>query len=156
MRFLRVIVPLIALLAIVGCDKQNDSEPQSKPMAITYSMLDGAWQLTAWNGEPLTEDTFCYVEFDRKEQRFAFYDNLATMYVRLATGSFAIEKDDYDRYILSGMYDYGLGDWNDDYEVVAYAPGDKMLWRRADGYEELCFERIDLIPDEVVSNAREM
>ena len=156
MRLLRVTLTLIALIAIVGCDKQSDSEPQTKPMAITYSMLDGAWQLTAWNDRPLAEGTFCYVEFDRKEQRFAFYDNLATMYVRLATGSFTIERDDYDRYILSGTYDYGLGDWNDEYEVVAYAPGDSMLWRRADGNEELCFERIERIPEEVVSDAREM
>lgn len=157
MKLSRVLVPLAAMVILLGGCKTNDSEqPQRKPMAITFSMLDGAWQLTSWNDIPLHEDTFCYVVFDRSEQRFTMYDNLATMYTRLTSGTFSIERDDYDRYILTGSYDYGLGGWNNSYEVEAYYPGDVMLWHSDNGDDTSRYVRIDAVPEHIISEAREM
>lgn len=153
--YLTLLVAACAALLIVGCDDKESSTSAPKPIAITYSLLDGCWQLAEWNGAPLAEGTFCYARFDRSEQRFEFYDNLATMYTRRTSGSFAVEHDDYDRYILSGTYDYGLGEWNNSYEVVAYYPADDMVWTTLDGVEHTRYVRIEAIPEEIIAEARE-
>ncbi len=118
-------------------------------MAVTYSSLDGAWQATIIDGRELADDTFCYVEFDRSERRFELYDNFATMYTRHTSGSFAITIDEYDRYILSGTYDYGVGDWSTEYIVEMNSTGDTMVWQSIATDEKTTYRRVEAIPEDM-------
>lgn len=144
MRHLKLLLLLVMATAFVGCEKpvNNLSEPV---IAVTSKTIDGAWELSAWNGEALTEGTYLYVEFDGKERRFDMWDNLGSMYVQHKTGSFTISQDGEERYILTGQYDYGVGDWNNDYVVRMLADGEEMEW--SSGEEIMLFKKIDAIPE---------
>lgn len=142
-----MIAAIVAITLTSGCKRETLDNNESQPtIAVTYSLLHGAWELVAWDGAPLAEGTYLYVEFDRSEHRFEMWENIGSMYPRSTTGTFNIEKDDYERYILSGYYDHGVGDWNQSYEVVAYS-NDEMVWRSMTTGEQTEYRRIDAIPE---------
>ena len=137
----------VALLA-AGCDKGNHEEQAKSPnKAVTYYTIDGVWMLEQWNGAPLAEGTLLYVALDRKEHRFEMWDNLASMYPTLRSGGFLLSVDEMSRDIISGWYDYGVGDWTNDYIVELSAEGDKMLWRAVSGDEQMQFVEVDALPE---------
>lgn len=147
-----IAVVAFATLA-TGCQKPIDNEQPLPGMAVTYYTIDGAWQLDTWNGEALAEGTALYIEFSQKERRFEMWDNLNSMYMVETTGNFAITQDEYERYVLSGWYDYGVGDWASDYSVTMNTSGEYMFWIKIIGNdqsiensENMVFKRIDSIP----------
>jgi hypothetical protein len=73
------------------------------------------------------------------------WDNLGSMYVQHKTGSFAVSQDSEERYIINGQYDYGVGDWNDNYVVRMLANGEEMEWTTDE--EMMSFKRIEEIPE---------
>ena len=153
----------LAILA-TGCHKSDDNkqpapkpvpEPEVKPgIAVTYDSINGAWELEKWNDMELTESTALYIEFKGKEHSFEMWDNLNSMYMVETTGGFAIKVDYSNRYILSGWYDYGAGDWSSEYFVSMDAEGDYMFWVRMaddnlngeDSSDKMVFKKIDNIP----------
>ena len=144
MRHLKLLLLFAVATVVAACEKPvNDlSEPA---IEVTTKRLDGAWELSAWNGEALAEGTYLYVEFNGKERRFEMWDNLGSMYVQHKSGTFAISQDSEERYIINGQYDYGVGDWNNDYVVRMLADGEEMEWSNDD--EMMLFKRIDDIPE---------
>ena len=151
MRHFREIVTLVlmavALLA-VGCDRGGDVEPtKSTNKAVTYYTIDGVWMLQEWNGTPLAPGTLLYIALDRKEHRFEMWDNLDSMYPTMRSGGFVLSVDDKERDIISGWYDYGVGDWAYDYVVELNAEGDRMVWRTATNEDELSFVAIEALPE---------
>lgn len=136
---------------LASCQKEENNNATQPTMAVTYSTLDGTWMLDSWNMEPLTEGSFCYVTFDRTEQRFEMWDNIGSMYGRQTTGTFTIEQDEYKRYILRGSYDHGVGDWNMSYEVTMSYPGDEMTWRSTSTDDVATYCRVESMP-EIVNN----
>ena len=137
----------VALLA-AGCDKGNHEEQTKSPnKAVTYYTIDGVWMLEQWNGAPLAEGTLLYVVLDRKEHRFEMWDNLASMYPTMRSGGFLLSVDEMSRDIISGWYDYGVGDWTNDYIVELSAEGDRMLWRAVSGDEQMQFVEVDALPE---------
>lgn len=134
-------------LLIVGCDRGATPQIIDPGMAVTYSTIDGSWELVAWNSEELSEDTFLYIDFDRTEHRFEMWDNLGSMYADKHSGTFSIEEDEYGSYILSGTYDYGVGDWSEEYEVTIYTPGNTMRWESRTTNNIYTFAKIDAIPE---------
>ena len=144
-RITTLILAATALLAM-SCESPSEEEtPQS--MDVTYSALDGAWQLTAWQGKPLAEGLYCYVAFNGETRRFEMHDNLGSMYDNLTTGSFSLEQDDTKRYIISGTYDNGVGDWNSAYVVTMPKGGDSMIWSSTTSDDLSTYIRIDAIPE---------
>lgn len=136
---------LIAIVALfAGCEKP-DSEQPLPTFPVTYSTIDGAWELTEWNGQHLMEGTYLYIEFDSREHRFEMWDNLGSMYTQHKTGGFAISKDENDNVILTGHYDNGVGDWNNSYKAYFMQHGDCMAWTT--DIESMTFKRIDVIPE---------
>lgn len=151
----------LAILA-TGCHESEDNKqpkPTPKPevepgIAVTYNSINGAWQLYTWNDKELTEDTVLYIEFKQKDHSFEMWDNLNSMYMVQTTGGFAIKSDYSNRYILSGWYDYGAGDWSSEYSVSMDAEGDYMYWVRMandniigeDDSDKMVFKKIDNIP----------
>ena len=137
---------MAATLAVVGCEKPAP-QPTEKPMAVTYSALDGAWQLTMWQGTELAEDTYLYIEFDRSSRHYTMWDNIDSMYATDTTGTFTITEEEDGTYTLSGTYDYGVGDWSNDYRVVLTHGGDHMQWRALSANQTMDFVRVEAIPE---------
>ena len=115
--------------------------------AVTYYTIDGVWELVEWNGAALVDGTELYITLDRKEHRFEIWDNLNSMYTVMRSGSFLLSVDDMQRDVISGWYDYGVGDWSSDYFVELNAEGDRMQWTAVDGNEQMIFVEIDKLPE---------
>lgn len=141
-----MLVAIAATVANYGCKQREINDLSQPSVAVTYSLIDGAWQMVEWQGKPLAEGLYLYVEFDRTEQHFEMWENIGSMYARNTKGSFRIEQDEYDRYILCGTYDYGVGDWNDEYEVTATSENE-MIWRSTTTQEVSIYHRIEAIPE---------
>ena len=140
-----LIAALLSLVAMTSCERPA-TIPQSEKIALTYQIIDGCWQLTHLQGEPISADTYLYIEFDRTEHRYTMLDNMGSMYGTQTTGTFAISEQD-GTYTLSGTYDYGVGVWNNKY-IVELPDENSMLWRsQGENYEVMEFVRIDKIPE---------
>ena len=147
-RVMRSFAIVALALSITGCDKESEVHNTEKQnMAVTYYTIDGVWQLVEWNDAPLAEGTLLYIDLDRKEHRFEMWDNLNSMYPTMRSGSFLLSVDDKQRDILSGGYDYGVGDWASDYIVELSAEGDSMVWRAIANDEKMRFVEVDELPE---------
>lgn len=136
------------VLLATGCDKEEGvGNTDKQNMAVTYYTIDGVWQLVEWNDAPLAEGTLLYIDLDRKEHRFEMWDNLNSMYPTMRSGSFLLSVDDKQRDIISGWYDYGVGDWASDYIVELSAEGDSMVWRALSNDEKMYFVEVDELPE---------
>ena len=140
------ILLLIATLTTAGCEKPAPL-PEERPMVVNYAALEGAWQLTHWQGAPLEANSFLYIEFYRSERRYTIWDNIGSMYATDTTGTFSITEEEDGTYTLSGTYDYGVGDWSNTYKVTLQDNGERMQWRARGASEVMDFERIDEIPE---------
>ena len=142
----RIVATLIVVATIAGCEKPAPL-PTEEKIAVTYAALDGCWQLSMWQGAPMAEDTYLYIEFDRREHRYTMWDNIDSMYATDTTGTFAITEED-GTYTLSGTYDYGVGDWSSDYRVTLSNKGERMQWiSRSGSFQTMDFVRIEAIPE---------
>ena len=65
----------------------------------------------------------------------------------MRSGGFLLKVDDLDRDIISGWYDYGVGDWSNEYIVELGAEGDRMVWRAVSGNEEMSFVEVEELPE---------
>lgn len=144
--FFTTSVAMLAALAS-GCQTPDSGREPEQIKAVTYYTIDGVWELTELNDKSLSEDTMLYIDFDRKEHRFEMWDNFDSMYMTKTTGMFAIEQDEYERYILSGWYDYGVGDWASDYIVEMTILGDYMLWQSMSNNEKMLLRRVEELPE---------
>ena len=143
----RLVATLIVVATIAGCEKPAPL-PTEEKIAVTYAALDGCWQLSMWQGAPMAEDTYLYIEFDRREHRYTMWDNIDSMYATDTTGTFAITEEEDGTYTLSGTYDYGVGDWSSDYHVTLSNEGERMQWiSRSGSFQAMDFVRIEAIPE---------
>ena len=143
----RLVATLIVVATIAGCEKPAPL-PTEEKIAVTYAALDGCWQLSMWQGAPMAEDTYLYIEFDRREHRYTIWDNIDSMYATDTTGTFAITEEEDGTYTLSGTYDYGVGDWSSDYRVELTNKGERMQWiSRSGSFQTMDFVRIEAIPE---------
>ena len=143
----RIVATLIVVATIAGCEKPAPL-PTEEKIAVTYAALDGCWQLSMWQGAPMAEDTYLYIEFDSREHRYTIWDNIDSMYATDTTGTFAITEEEDGTYTLSGTYDYGVGDWSSDYHVTLSNEGERMQWiSRSGSFQAMDFVRIEAIPE---------
>lgn len=87
------ILNLMALFAFVLCcvSCDDDEKAEIPTLPVTAANLNGTWQLAEWNGQPMTEGTYCYITFNRRELTFEMYQKFDSMYARYITGSFSLE-----------------------------------------------------------------
>ena len=52
------------LLCFISCDDDEKAEIPTLP--VTAANLNGTWQLSEWNGQPMAEGTYCYITFNRR------------------------------------------------------------------------------------------
>mgnify|MGYP006945373524 CR=1 FL=1 len=147
MRYFKLLFLAVISIIAIGCEKPvvDNEQPLPEP-EVTYEAMDGAWQLTEWRGEALSDQTFLYIAFDDETRRFEMWDNLGSMYTQHKTGSFYLSKDENDKVIISGQYDNGVGDWNKSYNALfTHKSGEYMAWTIDD--ENMLFKHIDQIPE---------
>ena len=98
------ILNLMALFAFVLCcvSCDDDEKAEIPTLPVTAANLNGTWQLAEWNGQPMTEGTYCYITFNRRELTFEMYQKFDSMYSRNITGRISLEKDQYLRYVIRG------------------------------------------------------
>lgn len=133
----------------------SDDEMEEVPaLEVNYANLEGTWKLTEWNGQPIADGTYCYISLVRKDKTYKIYQKFDSMYARLITGTYFIEQDDYLGYIISGTYDYGMGDWNKSYIVTDLLQSGSMIWTVKDDDTDVSkYERCDKVPEEIIEEA---
>jgi len=75
-RFLRFAALLSALALLGACD----DDMYVTPLEVTNNNIAGTWQLAEWNGAPLAEGSFVYIEFIRKDERHGAPHYLVTAF----------------------------------------------------------------------------
>lgn len=146
MRYFKLLFLAVMSIIAIGCEKSVVDNEQSQPEPeVTYEAMDGAWQLTEWRGEALSDQTFLYIAFDDETRRFEMWDNLGSMYTQQRAGTYSISTNTKGEYILCGTYDNGVGDWNAEYLVSIDQEATEMVWRSED--ETSIFCRINEIPE---------
>lgn len=145
-------VIMIGLISIItySCDKEDNLEPSLDVSPIT---IQGTWKLAELNNAPLPEDFYVYITFDR-EGKYTMYQKHDSMYPRRITGSYAIDKDYFLGYIISGEYDYGNGEWNNEYIVTNLLQSGSMVWTVKNGQEVTKYVRCDAVPQEIIDEAK--
>lgn len=146
MRYFKLLFLAVMSIIAISCEKPVVDNEQPLPQPdVTYETIAGAWQLTEWRGEALSEQTFLYIEFDDESRRFEMWDNIGSMYTQHKSGTFSIAQNDQKEFVLTGTYDNGVGDWANVYTVRMMAQGEKMVWYAED--ENSIFSRISEIPE---------
>lgn len=151
------ILKIMALLAVVLCftSCDDDEKTDNPSLPVTVANLNGTWQLSEWNGEPVAEGTYCYITFNRREQTFEIYQKFDSMYARYITGYFRLEKDPYLGYVISGEYDFDRGSWNSDYIITDLLPAGSMIWTAKDDDTDVSkYVRCDGIPSSIKEEAK--
>lgn len=145
---------LLALIvtAFCACD---DDKSYVAPLDVTPNNLAGTWQLAQWNGAPLAEGSYVYIEFIRKDQKYVMYQNLDSFGARKLTGRFAIETDEELGAIIYGNYDYSAGDWQHRYIVTDFSKT-QIIWTAKDDRSDISvYERCDGIPEDITGGKTE-
>lgn len=146
MRHFKLLFLAVMSIIAISCEKPVVDNEQPLPQPdVTYETIAGAWQLTEWRGEALSEQTLLYIEFDDESRRFEMWDNIGSMYTQHKSGTFSIAQNDQKEFVLTGTYDNGVGDWANVYTVRMMAQGEKMVWYAED--ENSIFSRISEIPE---------
>ena len=146
MRHFKLLFLAVMSIIAISCEKPIVDNEQPLPQPdVTYETIAGAWQLTEWRGEALSEQTFLYIEVDDESRRFEMWDNIGSMYTQHKSGTFSIAQNDQKEFVLTGTYDNGVGDWANVYTVRMMAQGEKMVWYAED--ENSIFSRISEIPE---------
>lgn len=139
---------LLSLIAAAFCACDDDVAYEI-PMEVTPNNLAGTWQLAQWNGAPLAEGSYVYIEFIRKDQKYVMYQNLDSFMARKLTGRYAITTDEELGAIVYGNYDYGVGDWQHRYVVTGLSET-SMVWTAKDDFSDVSlYVRCDGIPESI-------
>lgn len=154
MKTLFRIMALFMLLFNFSACSEDEEEPVVPTLEVNYINLDGVWVLAEWNGQPIAEGTYCYIDFNRKEHTFTMYQKFDSMYARCITGEFTLEEDDEWGDVISGIYDYGMGAWNNSYIITDLLETGSMIWTVKGDETDVCkYERCEEVPDDIKAEA---
>lgn len=141
----------LMMIAIQGCSSDDDKQTLEPTLDVTPANIAGTWMLEEWNSRPLPQGTYCYIIFNRKERSFRMFQKFDSMYARCITGVYAIDKDKWGNYIISGEYDYQMGEWNNSYVVTELYASGSMLWTAKDNPDDVCrYVRLDAVPEDII------
>jgi len=149
----RIMALFILLIGVASCGDDDETVPT---LEVNAANLNGTWQLAEWNGQPLAEGTYCYITFVRKDKTYKMYQKFDSMYARCITGKFEIETDYYLGYIISGVYDYGNGNWANSYIVTDLLSSGSMTWTvKGDSNDVSKYLRCDKVPSSIIEEAKD-
>ena len=144
---LNVLATAWAVSFAVSCDKSGTETEEY--LSLTYYNVAGTWELVEWNGEPLAEGTYAYIELTRQHE-FTSCSNIRTTssVAEVLTGEFDIDNEDNT---VGGYYDYmDYMQWSHRY-VVSELTSDRMVWTASDDPGEVrVYLRTDAIPEGLI------
>ncbi len=147
----------LTALALLSCGKEPVKDLSEPTLAVTPTNIDGFWQLVEWNGQPLPDGRFFYIEFIRRGMEFKSYENTSTSVVHKETGRYNILTDEaLGGSVILGRFDNALdAEWNNRY-LVTDLTAVRMVWTVVGNPDDISvFERIDSIPAEITGEQTE-
>ena len=126
----------VALLAFVGCDKNNGNRP-----AGGGADIDGQWCLVEWNGE--APEFNVYINFEKGE--FDIYQQVYSLYYEHFEGAYSVSGD-----IVTGTYADGTN-WACGYKFEV-ADGKLTMYSQEDQSVVSVYEKCE-IPQSVIDEA---
>ena len=143
-----LIAAAFAVMSLISCTEKP--EVTVEYLDVNANNISGKWELVEWNGAPLTEGTYVYLDIVRNDRTYTMYQNLDsfTNVPHKVTGSYYIEYDPELGAILRGNYDHDSGDWAHRY-IVKDLTANEMYWIAKDDRTFIQkYVRVDSIPVE--------
>ncbi len=138
-------------VAFASCTEKPVDELQEPILDVTPTNINGSWQLTEWNGTPLPDGRYFYIEFIRRDQLFKSYENTSSFDTHKETGYYSINIDEsIGASVIRGMLDNSMGqEWNHRY-IVTDLTSKRMVWTVVGNPSDVSvFTRVDSIPVEI-------
>ncbi len=153
----KYLTTLLCVFTLLSCDKEPAKDLSEPTLAVTPTNINGTWQLTEWNGQPLPDGRYFYIEFVRRGLEFMSYENTSSAEPHKETGKYNILTDEsLGGSVILGRFDNAMGfEWNNRY-LVTDLTATRMVWTVVGNPEDTSvFERIDSIPTEITGNPAE-
>lgn len=143
-----LIAAAFAVMSLISCTEKP--EVTVEYLDVNANNISGRWELVEWNGVPLTEGTYVYLDIVRNDRTYTMYQNLDsfTNVPHKVTGSYYIEYDPELGAILRGNYDHDSGDWAHRYIVKDLTATEMYLIAKDDRTFIQKYVRVDSIPVE--------
>ena len=116
-------------VASMACNKIDDPQDNGpEPLEVITNNISGKWELVEWNGAPMAEGTYVYMDIERGKT-YTMYQNLDSFsdIPHVITGSYNLATDPELGAIIRGSYDHDNGDWAHRY-IIRDLYDNEMLW----------------------------
>lgn len=153
------IMALFALLFCISSCEKDEAVDQDPKRDVNYANMAGTWKLSEWNGTKLDDSRYFYITLNRKEENgkrtYEIYQNFDSANPRHITGSYTIDNDDDLGDIITGEYDYWMGDWTNEY-LVTELRSETMIWKVKDDLQDVSvYVRCSAVPEEIIKRINE-
>lgn len=137
-------------VASMACNKIEDLQGDGpEPLEVNTNNISGKWELVEWNGAPMAEGTYVYMDIERGKT-YTMYQNLDSFnnIPHVITGSYNLAADPELGAIIRGSYDHDNGDWSHRY-IIKDLYENEMFWvAKDDPVFTQKFRRVSTIPVE--------
>ena len=146
----KILVLAFMAVASMACNKIEDPQGNgSEPLEVNTNNISGKWELVEWNGAPMAEGTYVYMDIERGKT-YTMYQNLDSFknIPHVITGSYNLAADPELGAIIRGSYDHDNGDWSHRY-IIKDLYENEMFWVAKDDpafTQKFC--RVSTIPVE--------
>ena len=148
---MKKILTLMSIIALafssVSCEKEeNNAQPQQ--LEVNAHNISGQWELVQWNGSPIADGTYVYLDIVRNDKTYTMYQNMDsfTNVPHVITGIYVLSTDVELGAIIRGTYDHDCGEWSHRY-IIQSLTADEMLWVATDDPTfTQKFRRVSTIP----------
>ena len=116
-------------VASIACNKIDDPQGNGpEPLEVNTNNISGKWELVEWNGAPMAEGTYVYMDIERGKT-YTMYQHLDSFnnIPHVITGSYNLAADPELGAIIRGSYDHDNGDWSHRY-IIKDLYENEMLW----------------------------
>lgn len=146
----KILVLAFMAVASMACNKIDDPQGNGpEPLEVNTNNISGKWELVEWNGAPMAEGTYVYMDIERGKT-YTMYQNLDSFsnIPHVITGSYNLATDPELGAIIRGSYDHDNGDWAHRY-IIKGLYENEMLWvAKDDPAFTQKFRRVSTIPVE--------
>ena len=146
----KILVLAFMAVASMACNKIDDPQGNGpEPLEVNTNNISGKWELVEWNGAPMAEGTYVYMDIERGKT-YTMYQNLDSFsnIPHVITGSYNLATDPELGAIIRGSYDHDNGDWAHRY-IIKDLYENEMLWvAKDDPSFTQKFRRVSTIPVE--------
>ena len=146
----KILVLAFMAVASMACNKIDDQQGNGpEPLEVNTNNISGKWKLVEWNGAPMAEGTYVYMDIERGKT-YTMYQNLDSFsnIPHVITGSYNLATDPELGAIIRGSYDHDNGDWAHRY-IIKDLYENEMLWvAKDDPSFTQKFRRVSTIPVE--------